>query len=115
MMFGFHSIHFTNSYFASALLCVPVYQQYGETYQKLRCPPDEWFMECPPDPGMQVKAVAPLSSSDSVTGDDGSPPFFFCGARRYFPFTGYYDDESNIIRNEEPFANRAGRTDVEGW
>ena len=71
-------------------------------------------MECPPDPGMQMTAVAPLTSSDSLADDDGSPAFF-CGPRRYFPFTGYYDDESNTIRNGEPFANRAGRTDVEGW
>lgn len=63
-------------------------------------------MECPPDPGLQMTAVAPLAVSDG-------PPPFFCGPRRYFPFTGYYDAESDTVRNEEPFANRAGRTDVQ--
>ena len=31
----------------------------------------------------------------------------------YFPSTGYYDSEFQSIRNEAPFANRAGRTDVQ--
>ena len=60
-----------------------------------------------PDPGLQVTAIAPLTKSDI------QPPPFFCGPRMYFPSTGYYDAEFQSIRNEEPFANRAGRTDVQ--
>lgn len=60
-----------------------------------------------PDPGLQMKAVAPLVSSEV------QPPPFFCGPRMYFPSTGYYDAEYNVVRNQEPFANRAGRTDVQ--
>mmetsp|Transcript_32531 Transcript_32531/g.56670 ORF Transcript_32531/g.56670 Transcript_32531/m.56670 type:complete len:1231 (+) Transcript_32531:177-3869(+) len=87
--------------------------QHGVIYQNLRCTPDEAFMECPPDPGLQMSAVAALTSSDGAVADPNGPPAFFCGPRMYFPFTGYYDGESKTIRNDEPFSNRAGRTDVQ--
>lgn len=79
--------------------------QFGQTYQNLRCDISESDMECPPDPGLQMSAVAPLASSDVQNG----PPPFFCGPRMYFPFTGYYDGESNTVSNDVPFANR-GKT-----
>jgi len=82
---------------------------YGTTYQNLRCAAGESFYECPPDPNLQMTAVIPLARSDPQNG----PPPFFCGPRSYFPFMGYYDGESNTVRNEAPFANRAGRTDVQ--
>ena len=71
--------------------------QFGMSYQNLRC--DIPNMECPPDPGLQMTAVAPLAASNG-------PPPFFCGPRKYFPSTGYYDAESSTVRNEIPFANR---------
>ena len=74
----------------------------GLSYQNFRCSPDESHMECPPDPGLQMTAVASLTSSDSLS----KPPEFFCGPRRYFPFTGYYDEELNTIMNDAPFANQ---------
>jgi len=85
--------------------------QFGQTYQNLRCSATESFMECPPDPGMQVSAVAVSSKSDgggTSTASDAKngPPEFFCGPRLYFPFTGYYDGETSTVMNEEPFANR---------
>lgn len=64
-------------------------------------------MECAPDPALQMTAVAALDrASVGAVADAYGPPPFFCGPRRYFPFTGYYDGESNTVRNEEPFANR---------
>lgn len=74
--------------------------QYGEMYQNLRCAPDESFMECPPDPGLQMSAVEALTASEN------DPPPFFCGPTEYFPSTGYYDGESYKINNKDPFANR---------
>lgn len=73
--------------------------QHGVTYQNMRCHPDESFMECPPDPNLQMSAVAPL------TGQLG-PPEFFCAPTEFFPFTGYYDEPTNELQNDAPFANR---------
>mmetsp|Transcript_26958 Transcript_26958/g.55046 ORF Transcript_26958/g.55046 Transcript_26958/m.55046 type:complete len:739 (+) Transcript_26958:3-2219(+) len=81
--------------------------QFGESYQDLRCPhASESFMECPPDPNMQMIAVVKGENSE------GSVPPFFCGPKQYFPFTGYYDADTNEILNESPSKNRAGRSDV---
>jgi hypothetical protein len=76
--------------------------QLGTSYQNLRCSPLETHMECSPDPGLQMTAVASLTK---IGGKNGPPPFF-CGPKAYFPFMGYYDVESDVIRNNEPFANR---------
>jgi hypothetical protein len=76
--------------------------QHGSSYQNLRCAPNEAHMECPPDPGLQMTAVAPLTWT---SGKDGPPPFF-CGPKEYFPFMGYHDAESDAIVINEPFANR---------
>mmetsp|Transcript_26203 Transcript_26203/g.56491 ORF Transcript_26203/g.56491 Transcript_26203/m.56491 type:complete len:1199 (+) Transcript_26203:258-3854(+) len=83
--------------------------QYGKMYQNMRCTPKELEkgMECPPDPGMQISAV------DELTGREDDPPPFFCGPKTYFPFTGYYDGETKQVMNDEPFANRGGRMNVE--
>lgn len=43
---------------------------------------------------------------------EGTVPPFFCGPKQYFPFTGYYDADTNEILNESPSKNRAGRSDV---
>ena len=73
----------------------------------MRCDVGETFMECAPDPNMQMSAI--------VTGDgNGQPPPFFCGPKTYFPFTGYYDNGAASIVNDIPFMNRVGRTDVQG-
>jgi len=82
---------------------------HGITYQNLRCADGESLYECPPDPNLQMTAVTPLTRTDP---EDGPPPFF-CGPKQYFPFMGHYDRESNTVSNDAPFANRAGRTDVQ--
>ena len=76
--------------------------QHGSSYQNLRCAPSEAHMECPPDPDLQMTAVAPLTRTN---GKDGPPPFF-CGPKEYFPFVGYHDAESDDIIINAPFANR---------
>jgi len=86
--------------------------QNGVSYQNMRCALEESFMECPPDPSLQMSAVRSLASNGGGAGKKSVPPFF-CGPREHFPFTGYYDAETDSVRNEEPFANRAGRTDVQ--
>jgi hypothetical protein len=76
--------------------------QHGSSYQNMRCAPSEAHMECPPDPGLQMTAVAPLTWTNE---NDGPPPFF-CGPKEYFPFMGYHDAESGALIINEPFANR---------
>jgi hypothetical protein len=76
--------------------------QHGTSYQNLRCSPLEAHMECAPDPGLQMTAVASLTTSGGKNG----PPPFFCGPKAYFPFMGYHDAESNVLKINEPFANR---------
>jgi hypothetical protein len=88
--------------------------QFGQLYQNLRCPSGEVFMECPPDPGLQMTAIAPLQSEDNQDSDENNFPEFFCGPRRYFPFTGHFERKSNTVNNEQAFTSRAGRSDVEG-
>eukprot|EP00804_Cyclotella_cryptica_P010088 CCRYP_018038-RD/>CCRYP_018038-RD protein AED:0.19 eAED:0.19 QI:308/1/1/1/0.81/0.70/17/2275/1193 len=80
--------------------------QYGASYQDMRCDTDESFMECKPDPEMQVTGVAKDNPS-------GQPPPFFCGPKEFFPFTGYYDSAQSSVINDVPKANRLGRDDVE--
>ena len=80
--------------------------QHGESYQDMRCPAGESFMECAPDPNMQMSAV------DKGQYSEGTTPPFFCGPSWYFPSTGYFDVISSTIMNDNPLANRAGRTDV---
>jgi hypothetical protein len=76
--------------------------QHGTLYQNLRCSPLETHMECAPDPGLQMTAVASLTT----TGGKNDPPPFFCGPKAYFPFMGYHDEDSGVIKNKEPFSNR---------
>ena len=88
--------------------------QYGDSYQNYRCSIEETFMECPPDPSLQMSAVAPVGSASIVVGGAvTTPPPFFCGPREFFPFVGYYDSVSRTVQNNAPYANRAGRTDVQ--
>ena len=77
--------------------------QHGTSYQNLRCSSLETHMECAPDPGLQMTAVASLTT----TGGKNGPPPFFCGPKEFFPFMGYHDVESDVTRNNEPFANRS--------
>ncbi|KAL7522748.1 hypothetical protein ACHAWX_007432 [Stephanocyclus meneghinianus] len=79
--------------------------QYGASYQDMRCDKDEIFMECKPDPDMQVTGVA--------KDNPGEPPPFFCGPKDYFSFTGFYDSAQKSIINDVAKANRLGRVDVE--
>ena len=46
--------------------------------QDMRCHKDEAFMECKPDPAMQMTGV--LSENAGA-----NPPPFFCGPKQYFP------------------------------
>jgi len=87
--------------------------QYGVSYQNMRCGPEESHMECPPDPRLQMTAIAPLTEFDPAIAEQNGAPEFFCAPKEHFPFTGYYDGESSTLINKQPFSNRAGRTDVQ--
>lgn len=80
--------------------------QYGLSYQDMRCDKDEAFMECKPDPAMQITGVG-------IEDAGAQPPPFFCGPRQYFPFTGFYDSIDNTVKKDASLSNAIGRSDVE--
>jgi len=114
--------------------------QYGDSYQDVRCDVSESFMECNPEPNMLISAVP---STDDTSYKEPPAFFcgpkgelrvaaflphlstsirvlvcslkviFFSLSLAYFPFTGYFDAETITVVNDEPFSNRAGRTNVE--
>lgn len=102
--------------------------QLSQSYQDYHCPPEERHMECPVDPNMQITAVTNAKWY-------GAPAPLKCGPKSVYEFTGYWDhsyhcdnpwksppetcgdyegQKAGRDNNELPFANRNGRTDVEG-
>ena len=74
--------------------------------QDMRCDKDEAFMECKPDPSMQMTGISTETAQPK-------PPPFFCGSRQFFPFTGYYDSIDDSVKNDSPSSNVVGRQNVE--
>ncbi|EJK75591.1 hypothetical protein THAOC_02684 [Thalassiosira oceanica] len=103
--------------------------QLGQSYQDYHCPPGEEHMECPIDPEMTITAVTNARWW-------GAPGPLKCGPKSLYPQTGYWDfngvcddvwadppkyctdyegQKGGKAMNDAPYANAAGRTDVEGW
>ena len=103
--------------------------QLGQSYQDYHCSPEEAHMECKVDPNMSIKGV---TNSKWY----GAPGPMFCGPKTdEQPFSGYWDhtyecnkswanppETCSVYEGQKagqydqsaPFANNAGRTDVEG-
>ena len=103
--------------------------QLGQSYQDYHCSPEEAHMECKVDPNMSIKGVTNSKW-------DGAPGPMFCGPKTdEQPFSGYWDhtyecnkswatppETCSVYEGQKagqydqsaPFANNAGRTDVEG-
>jgi len=102
--------------------------QLGQSYQDYHCKEEERFMECEVDTNMSIKAVTHAKWW-------GAPGPLFCGPKSQYPHTGYWDfafECNNQWANpplycdvyegqkggkhidDAPYANAAGRTDVEG-
>ena len=102
--------------------------QLGQSYQDYRCSDEEKHMECEVDPEMTITAVTNARWW-------GAPGPLICGPKSLYPQTGYWnfngvcDDvwadppkfctayegqKGGAAVNDEPYANAAGRTDVEG-
>ena len=100
--------------------------QLGQSYQDNHCSAEEAHMECAVDLDMEITAVTHAKWW-------GAPAPLKCGPKSTFPFTGFWDylEECNQPwagktcsdyqgqigggeNNDAPYANTAGRTDVEG-
>jgi len=103
--------------------------QLGQSYQDYHCSEEEKHMECPVDPNMSIVGVTHAKWY-------GAPPPMFCGPKTdEQPFTGFWnynyecnkgwanppetcdvyeDQKAGKFDNSAPYANVAGRTDVEG-
>eukprot|EP00569_Conticribra_weissflogii_P000939 CAMPEP_0171353700 /NCGR_PEP_ID=MMETSP0878-20121228/44328_1 /TAXON_ID=67004 /ORGANISM="Thalassiosira weissflogii, Strain CCMP1336" /LENGTH=590 /DNA_ID=CAMNT_0011859655 /DNA_START=272 /DNA_END=2042 /DNA_ORIENTATION=- len=102
--------------------------QLGQSYQDYHCSDEEKHMECPVDPNMSITAVTHAKWY-------GAPGPLFCGPKTEYSFTGIWDhlyecnrpwanppetcsvyegQKAGKYDNSAPYANNAGRTDVEG-
>mmetsp|Transcript_18086 Transcript_18086/g.36313 ORF Transcript_18086/g.36313 Transcript_18086/m.36313 type:complete len:970 (+) Transcript_18086:107-3016(+) len=102
--------------------------QLGQSYQDYHCKEDERFMECEVDINMSINAVTHAKWW-------GAPGPLFCGPKTQYPHTGYWDfsyecnnqwanppESCDVYEGQKggkhiddaPYANAAGRTDVEG-
>ncbi len=102
--------------------------QLGQSYQDYHCPDHEKHMECEVDPNMKITASTHAKWY-------GAPAPLFCGPKKEFPFTGFWDytavchnpwanppqycevyegQKGGDFDNTSPVKNSAGRTDVEG-
>ncbi|EJK55173.1 hypothetical protein THAOC_25123 [Thalassiosira oceanica] len=102
--------------------------QLGQSYQDYSCSPGEEHMQCQVDPTLQITATTHASWY-------GAPAPLFCGPKSTYPFTGVWDhsyecnkawanppeycdvyegQKAGRFKNDSPYANRNGRTDVEG-
>ena len=103
--------------------------QLGQSYQDYHCSEEEKHMECPVDPNMSITAVTHARWY-------GAPAPLYCGPKTdEQPFTGFWDHSYSCDRSwanppescdvyedqkagqfdhSKPYANTAGRTDVEG-
>lgn len=102
--------------------------QLEQSYQDYTCPPGQEHLQCEVDPYMKIEAT-------TAAGWYGAPAPLFCGPKSIYEFTGYWDyshmcdfswddppryctdypgQKGGQFVNDEPVANGAGRTDVEG-
>jgi hypothetical protein len=103
--------------------------QLGQSYQDYHCSEEEKHMECPVDPNMSITAVTHAKWY-------GAPAPLYCGPKTdEQPFSGFWDHSYSCDRSwantpescdvyedqkagqfdhSKPYANTAGRTDVEG-
>eukprot|EP00804_Cyclotella_cryptica_P021002 CCRYP_009303-RD/>CCRYP_009303-RD protein AED:0.09 eAED:0.09 QI:102/0.93/0.93/1/0.8/0.62/16/340/1751 len=77
--------------------------QGGLSYQDQKCTDEDEGLECEVDPKMEIYGVTHASWI-------GAPQPFYCGDKS----TGYWDHVTGLERNEKPFKNAAGRSDVRG-
>jgi hypothetical protein len=103
--------------------------QLHQSYQDYHCPDHEKHMECPVDPDMEITAVthakwfgapAPLFCRPKKDKNDYTGYWnhgFFCNVPWVDPpitCDDYEGQKAGRFENDEPYANRNGRTDVEG-
>ena len=103
--------------------------QLGQSYQDYHCSEEEKHMECPVDPNMSITAVTHAKWY-------GAPAPLYCGPKTdEQPFSGFWDygyecnkswanppeycdvyegQKAGKFDQSRPYANTAGRTDVEG-
>ncbi|KAL7544587.1 hypothetical protein ACHAWF_012292 [Thalassiosira exigua] len=103
--------------------------QLGQSYQDYHCKPEEAHMECPVDPDMEIVGVTHAKWY-------GAPGPMFCGPKTVEqPYSGFWDhlyecnkswanppetcddyegQKAGQYDQSRPYANTAGRTDVEG-
>lgn len=77
--------------------------QGGQSYQDEKCTGGDEGMECAVDTTMVVEGVTHARWL-------GAPPPMYCGDRS----TGYWDHVAGLERQEPPFENAAGRSDIRG-
>lgn len=98
--------------------------QLGQSYQDYQCSAEEAHMQCEVDPNLEMRATTHAQWY-------GAPAPLFCGPKSKFPHTGFWDyswslpwnyageleyegQRAGRFDNSAPYANSAGRTDVEG-
>jgi hypothetical protein len=98
--------------------------QLGQSYQDYQCTAEEAHMQCEVDPNLELHATTHAQWY-------GAPAPLFCGPKSKYPETGFWDyswplpwnydgeleyegQRAGRFDNSAPYANRAGRTDVEG-
>uniref|UniRef100_A0A7S2W2Z1 Uncharacterized protein n=1 Tax=Mucochytrium quahogii TaxID=96639 RepID=A0A7S2W2Z1_9STRA len=107
---------FGNEYFAVSNSC----GQYEESYQDMQCVEAERHMQCKVDPMMHVIAMSNAKWK-------GAPGPLRCGPKTMYPFTGFWNFSADCGEctdyigqlagkedSSKPYANMAGREDIEG-
>jgi hypothetical protein len=98
--------------------------QVGQSYQDYQCSAEDAHMQCKVDPNLELRATTHAQWF-------GAPAPLFCGPKSKFPYSGFWDyswslpwndsgeleyegQRAGRFDNSAPYANSAGRTDVEG-
>jgi len=98
--------------------------QLGQSYQDYQCRAEEAHMQCEVDPNLELRATTHAQWY-------GAPAPLYCGPKSKYPYAGFWDyswslpwnyageleyegQRAGRFDNSAPYANSAGRTDVEG-